>query len=269
MLEDIRQMIKGIFEDILVEDAEKLVVFIDELDRCKPTFAVEMLESIKHYFDDDRFIFVMSINKSQLIHTISRYYGDGFDSNLYLNKFYDMNIQLPPADTRTYFTKFGISCDSSYWIDIFARELQKKYSLSLRDSTRYLHKITFIKDKFQNNIGEDSWGIMVLFIPVLCVLDIVDISEKNRLLSGDGFDILEKLITDVSNIRDESAMRKYILRLIDAREDTEEKFCEGMNELKTIYHYVFVTDNYYGWYQGRLDIPADLKRKCLRICNKI
>lgn len=104
---------------------------------------------------------------------------------------------------------------------------------------------------------------MVLLIPVLCVLDIVDISEKNRLLSGNGFDILEKLITD------ESVMKKYILRLIDEREDTEEKLCEGMNELKTIYHYVFATDNYYGWYQGRLDIPANLKRECLRICNKI
>lgn len=263
LLEDIRQMIKGIFEDILVEDAEKLVIFIDELDRCRPTFAVEMLESIKHYFDDERFIFVMSINKPQLIHTISRYYGEGFGSDLYLNKFFDISIQLPPADTRTYFDNLGISCDSSYWIDQFARELQKKYSLSLRDSTRYLQKITFIKDKFQNNIGDDSWKIMVLFIPVLCVFDIVDISEKNRLLSGNGFDILEKLITD------ESAMKKYILRLVDKREDTEENFCEGMNELKTIYHYVFATDNYYGWYQGRLDIPANLKRKCLRICNVV
>ena len=31
---------------------EKLVIFIDELDRCKPSFAVELLEIIKHYFTD-------------------------------------------------------------------------------------------------------------------------------------------------------------------------------------------------------------------------
>lgn len=62
LLEDIRAMIKQIFDEIIVESGDKLVIFIDELDRCKPIFAVEMLESIKHYFEDDRIIFVMSVN---------------------------------------------------------------------------------------------------------------------------------------------------------------------------------------------------------------
>lgn len=263
LLGDIRQTIKEIFDDILVESADKLVIFIDELDRCKPTFAVEMLESIKHYFDDNRFIFVTSINKSQLIHTISRYYGDGFDSNLYLNKFFDINIQLPPADTRTYFDNLGISCNSSYWIEKIANELQKTYSLSLRDSTRFFQKINTINEKWNEYVGEASWRVLVLFIPIICIFDIVDISAKNKILSGNGFDILKNLITK------ESEMRKYVLRLINEHEDTEEKFCEGMEELKKIYKFVFATDNYYGWYQGRIDIPAHLKKDCLRMCNRI
>ena len=264
LLEDIRQMVKEAFDDILVEEAEKLVIFIDELDRCKPTFAVEMLESIKHYFDDDRFIFVISINKSQLIHTISRYYGDGFDSNLYLNKFFDVNIQIPQADIRTYFENLGISCNgTSYWIDKFASELQKKYSLSIRDTTRYFQKIDSIKKNLRKYSGDDIWKIMALFTPILCVFDIVDISAKNRLLSGNGFDILVNLITK------ESEMGKYVLRLINEHEDTEEKFCKGMDELEKIYNFIFVNDNYYGWCQGRFEIPANSKRMCLRICNRI
>lgn len=59
LLEEVRLKVKEVFNELLVEDAEKLVIFIDELDRCRPTFAIEMLESIKHYFDDDRIIFVM------------------------------------------------------------------------------------------------------------------------------------------------------------------------------------------------------------------
>lgn len=85
--EEIRERVKGIFNDIIVERAQKLIIFIDELDRCRPSFAIEMLERIKHYFDDERVIFVVSLNKEQLIHTITSYYGSGFDATRYLNKF--------------------------------------------------------------------------------------------------------------------------------------------------------------------------------------
>lgn len=47
---------KQIFDEVIVEHAQKLVIFIDELDRCRPSFALEMLERLKHYFDDDRII---------------------------------------------------------------------------------------------------------------------------------------------------------------------------------------------------------------------
>ncbi len=96
--EEIRERVKGIFNDIIVERAQKLVIFIDELDRCRPSFAIEMLERIKHYFDDERVIFVVSLNKEQLIHTITNYYGSGFDATRYLNKFFDVNINLPAMD---------------------------------------------------------------------------------------------------------------------------------------------------------------------------
>ena len=85
--EEIRERVKGLFNDIIVERAQKLIIFIDELDRCRPSFAIEMLERIKHYFDDERVIFVVSLNKEQLIHTITSYYGSGFDATRYLNKF--------------------------------------------------------------------------------------------------------------------------------------------------------------------------------------
>lgn len=84
-----------LIKDIQEEKAEKLVIFIDELDRCKPSFAIEMLERIKHYFDDERIIFVVSLNKEQLIHTISNYYGSEFDATRYLNRFFDISVNLP------------------------------------------------------------------------------------------------------------------------------------------------------------------------------
>lgn len=262
LLEEIRDMIKEIFGD-LIEERGKLVIFVDELDRCKPTFAVEILESIKHYFDDERIIFVMSVNKSQLIHTISKYYGNNFDSSSYLNKFFDMNIQLPQANTVTYFNSLGISCDDSYWIKKFANELQKYYSLSLRDTTKYFQKIVSIHEKYQGKIGTDTWRVVVLFIPVLCVLDIIDVTKKCKFLSGKGFDILEELIFNIGD------MKKYILKITGKTEDTQENYCACIEELKRIYEFGFCSDKNYGWFDGCLDIHSGLKNECLRICNSI
>ena len=66
---------KQLLEDLLVEKSNRLVIFIDELDRCNPKFAVKLLEKIKYYFNDERFVFVFSTNMNQLQHTIEKYYG--------------------------------------------------------------------------------------------------------------------------------------------------------------------------------------------------
>lgn len=263
LLEEVRQKVKEIFNEILTEHADKLVIFVDELDRCRPNFAIEILESIKHYFDDDRIIFVMSVNKSQLIHTVAQYYGNDFDSSLYLNKFFDINIQLPKADTRVYFDTLGISCNDSYWINKFASELQKQFSLSLRDTTRYFQKIRSIDERWSERTGTDSWKIMILFIPIICVLDIADITKKQMFLSGDGFDILKKYISD------SDVAHKYVLRLSNVTEDTEENFQTGMDELEKIYEYCFKNKDGYGWYEGQLELYPDFSRQCIRICNSV
>ena len=251
------------FNEILTEHADKLVIFVDELDRCRPNFAIEILESIKHYFDDDRIIFVMSVNKSQLIHTVAQYYGNDFDSSLYLNKFFDINIQLPKADTRVYFDTLGISCNDSYWINKFASDLQKQFSLSLRDTTRYFYKIRSIDKQLSSSTGTDSYTIKILFIPIICVLDIVDITKKQRFLSGDGFDILKKFIFG------SEVAHKYVLRLSNVTEDTEENFQTGMDELEKIYEFCFRDKDKYGWYEGRLELYSDFYKECIRICNSV
>lgn len=100
--EEIRELVKNILDSVITEKAQRLVIFIDELDRCRPNYAIEMLERIKHYFDDERIIFVVSVNKEQLVHTISKHYGYGFDSTGYLNKFFDINAYLPEVSNNLF-----------------------------------------------------------------------------------------------------------------------------------------------------------------------
>lgn len=72
-----------------------LVVIIDELDRCRPSYAVELLEVAKHLFAVDNIIFVLAVNRSQLAHSIRVLYGSDFDAEGYLRRFFDLDFQLP------------------------------------------------------------------------------------------------------------------------------------------------------------------------------
>lgn len=69
-------------------------IFIDELDRCKPTYAVEMLEAIKHVFDIPGLAFIVATNTSQLAHTVKAVYGSEFSAEEYLSRFFDNRYYL-------------------------------------------------------------------------------------------------------------------------------------------------------------------------------
>lgn len=79
-----------------------LVLIIDELDRCRPTFALEMLERIKHLFDVPRVAFALFIHGGALQSTIRQTYGTGIDPHAYLRKFISVSVGLPKVfDSRS------------------------------------------------------------------------------------------------------------------------------------------------------------------------
>ncbi|ELB2850185.1 P-loop NTPase fold protein [Vibrio sp. 1637] len=90
---------------------EKVIFFIDELDRCRPNFAVEVLEKVKHLFPAKNVIFVVSYNKTQLSKIISSVYGVEADDSLkYLEKFIHIEAKLPSIDSTSH--SYGVLFDS-------------------------------------------------------------------------------------------------------------------------------------------------------------
>ena len=75
-----------------------VVVIIDELDRCRPSYAVELLEAAKHLFAVDGVLFVLGVNRSQLAHSVTALYGGGFDASGYLRRFVDLEFRLPEPE---------------------------------------------------------------------------------------------------------------------------------------------------------------------------
>lgn len=78
-----------------ISNESPIVIFIDELDRCRPDFAVSMMESIKHVFDVDSVQFVLVTNSGQLRASINHCYGEEVDSQRYLDKFIGFSFSLP------------------------------------------------------------------------------------------------------------------------------------------------------------------------------
>ena len=79
-----------------------LVVVIDELDRCRPSYAAELLEIAKHLFAVDQVVFVLAVNRDQLAHSICSLYGDEFDGEAYLRRFFDIDLRLPDPDREPF-----------------------------------------------------------------------------------------------------------------------------------------------------------------------
>lgn len=114
----------------------KLVVVIDELDRCRPTFAIETLEIVKHIMDVENVVYIFALDVQQLGAAIRQVYGADTDATGYLMRFFSYYSRMPEASADA---MIGKLIDSTKNID--ERELIKadlfsvvsKFKLSPRD----------------------------------------------------------------------------------------------------------------------------------------
>lgn len=129
-------------------DAHKpLVIFIDELDRCRPNFAIEVLEKAKHLFNVDNIVFVLATDKTQLDHSIRAVYGQGLDVNGYLRRFIDFDYLLPSPVKSDYIISLAkqLGLDkylnrnifSNYPLIRILKDIISLYNLTLREQEAF------------------------------------------------------------------------------------------------------------------------------------
>ena len=88
---------------VVCDKGKPLVYMVDELDRCNPTFAVKVLERIKHLFDVPNVVFVLSIDKKQLACSVKGFYGSNeIDAEEYLRRFIDIDYYLPEPNAELF-----------------------------------------------------------------------------------------------------------------------------------------------------------------------
>ena len=101
-IETFKSVLQEMANNLFKLKGKPLMVFIDELDRCRPTYAVEFLEVAKHIFSVESVVFVMAVNHSELAHSIRTLYGHGFNAEGYLQRFFDADFRLPAPERKAF-----------------------------------------------------------------------------------------------------------------------------------------------------------------------
>lgn len=264
---DLHENIKNFFTELLVERGNRLVIFIDELDRCKPSYAVKLLERIKHYLCDERITFVFSVNLGELQHTIKHYYGNTFDACRYLDRFFDMRISLPPADKKAFYREMGL--ESGYVLEKICLKVIDTYNMELREATRFYRQVKTAayvpthesrKFDFSFSDGKGKQLLLMFVVPILVGLKIVNITLYNEFVCGRS----SKPLMDIYKKSDKGEwLAARLLNRNEAFEEEEGKSVVTVEQkLQQLYEAIFVTEytgNMYHTTLGEYEFDDDSK----------
>lgn len=124
------------------EEVIKLV-FVDELDRCKPKFAVNFLEILKHFFNVENTVFILALDKSVLAENVKHCYGN-IDGIYYLSRMFDFDFRLP-TENKQFYEKLRNKYDIHMMDDQFANEIREFFVFSARDWIKYSMNIKHLQ----------------------------------------------------------------------------------------------------------------------------
>ena len=191
------ELIKQLINDVINKShCKSIVIFVDELDRCNPSYAVRLLEDIKHYFLMDNVNFVFSVNLSELQHMVKMVYGDKFDAFRYLDRFFDIRLNLPAIDQERYLKQEISQSEHIGILDHSILAVSSLFKLELREFykfSRIVHLLAETDSKF--NIPEAQHFVFYILLPLAIGLKLYDIEKFNNFIEGkDPSPILEILI---------------------------------------------------------------------------
>ena len=183
-------------------EAKPIILFIDELDRCRPDYAVDMLEVIKHVFDVENVKVVLVTNTKQLRAAINHRYGMEVDAQKYLDKFLKYSFALPDKVVDSveagralvaveYFKKLtnngmtiGLKGPRGEVMMEIINDMIERYGLSLRETERLVQALGLYHFLSGRRLfSQRTWGgnlLCIVGIFIFCFHpDLIDDINKN------------------------------------------------------------------------------------------
>lgn len=219
----------------LIPKDGRLVIFIDELDRCRPVYAVKLLERVQHFFDNEKITFVFAVNLYELKNTIQKLYGSNFNGDRYLDRFFDFVMSIPELDLESYCQNIANSMIINTDFPEYYKELETKFDFSARERGHFENRVNTAiyktRYKRENDLLLYGFQVIDLFvIPYLIALKMVDGKRYDDFISNDnGTDFINFL--SVNKTFSNKKGTKDINQL--------------KNEAQKLYESIFVEDNGY------------------------
>lgn len=152
-----------------------MYIIIDELDRCRPSYAVAMLERIKHLFQIPDIVFLVATNTAQLQHSIGAVYGSGFDSARYLHRFFDMSYSLAEPMRGDFvrmllaqYPRLTGAVMPRVSVEVFLGEIYAALDMSARD----MEQCTGLLNAVLSTWPENERPLLPVLIPVACAIQL-------------------------------------------------------------------------------------------------
>lgn len=206
-----------------------LVIFIDELDRCRPTYAIELLETVKHLFSVDNIIFVLGLNREELAHSVRAVYGEQFNAEKYLSRLIDIDMNLPRPDLSKFIDSTIESSEirrslrhnqtrnvHSDFDDTqsMIRELLGSSELSIRDMAQSIHHLGLVLA----SLPPRYYPLLQITVILLCLRS-VDRALYSRFTRGEASDadVVHSLfdrpgLSSLTNTRKGAYIEAHIIR---------------------------------------------------------
>lgn len=222
-------------------ETQTLIVIIDELDRCRPDFALKMIECIKHLFDSAECKFVLVMNKMSMCSAITHLYGlDGEEAEIYLSKYIKTDFQLPrniisgplrhsELCTCHYFYDLLKKDDEYCWknnelLNQFVSFIIDEKGLQLREIEKLVKSIRFVQSTIPDRLRYDyekGNNFVVCLICFLAYLISFEHGLAMKMLSkeSNANDIISAIGGETDavrrNIMGEPQCIKYIRHVLD------------------------------------------------------
>jgi hypothetical protein len=250
-----KDLFEKLYKSIAEYTAEKqLIILIDELDRTRPDYAVNFLETLKHFFDIKGLIFILAVNKEQLKQSVECIYGK-IDFDEYYRKFAHRDVALPYSEeginkyiikvVDDFFNKIevdgkkiGIEKNSlkseSYTLKAYIKEFFTKLKLSPRQINQFFR--VFLSLLTSENKSSNSLGYQIASI-VYIAIDLYD-SEIAKKILNDQFkyiDFLDFIKSKKIDLSTTVRLVSYLLFLFsNTREEVNQnkKICEENFNIK-------------------------------------
>ena len=158
-----------------------LIFIIDELDRCKPPFALAILENIKHLYSVKNIVFVLVMNRTQIEESVKCEYGSGVEASKYLQKFVHVWASLPKSkdEYKCDAEKYLLDClnrmdftvetqNQSEGIKVY-KQLVVHYNLSLREIERSLTNYSLIHNIKRGRLPLD-YQVIQVYLSIIKVI---------------------------------------------------------------------------------------------------